>query len=771
MISDRTNSVSPFDPQDTWDNYEKSEQDFADNYSSPTNFYNNQNDKSSQDSILKAFHQSDILRSLKNESNADFSKSRNMLGLQNKQVYEESVNQNILPQSIREENFLDDFFVGSLHVEHQSKQGIFTDRLGNNFEIWENQLPPAERDHGTTANSTSDRRLERLQGYDINVQKKKTEVVGLVNPGETSSHHQSSQVRGNELEYNSREAFFNQNGLQPAQEFEQKRDDLYDGYNYKAGHASRVFTLEHSWRDQLTQPVRKQKASNVPDKSTRSGLNSKRRELSGPFHVKNANQNAVSAKAGRITLPQLNAATLRSECMSFENKSAHTYNMNLKTHVSESDSSTLKDGRLENEVDNQKIDHVISGPIPIVSAENIQKHREKLSVTPIPTKEWNVIKKINEGIDHLKEDDHELLEIMEKSSLKAELSAPKESFDHIRDNEVAAQDPDSLYSQTVEGGTIKSDVSQTDSKREIVGENETQDVVVAPVQQIRSDVVMGVSDSQHHENDRFQAEIGNQIQAKNVLKNEKQYIDRNDLKDSSHIGKASTLTKIVLPLNDRATHAIQRPGYSSNMMESFTINKQETLEETKRNNENNKEQNAELYQNVELQLQQHVQETDREEQDMYYQKELIQSHVTQKQLEAKSFKKNSPEASTFTRTNDMTNQNAQNVHLKQQVVSSLSKGGTVDTDRIHTPHEQNWRMQESVVEPITKLSEDRSTPCRIPSRSVNSTPVRFLSNVQSESKREDSSCFSSRMTPTLKIDALARSQTYSSREQNNSDNC
>tara|TARA_B100000482_G_C12613887_1_gene300360 strand:+ start:5679 stop:8195 length:2517 start_codon:yes stop_codon:yes gene_type:complete len=824
MISDRRNSVSPYDPQDTWNNYEKASEDFSEKYySAPENYYINQKNQTSEESILKAFHQSDILRSLKNSSATDFSKSRNMLGLQNKQANEEAINANILPRSIRQENFLDEFFVGSLNVEHQSKQGSFTDRLGNSFEIWENQLPPAERDYGTTADGTSDRRLERLQGYDINVERKKTEVAGDVNPAETPSHVQSSQVRGNELEYNSREAFFNQNGLQPVQEFEQKRDDLYDGYNYKSGHASRVFSLEHSWRDQLSQPVRKQKSSNIPEKSTRSGLNSKRKEISGPFHVKNANSNAISAKAGTITLPYLNQATLRSECMSVVNKSAHTYDMNLSTHLSESDSSVLKVGRLEDQVDNSKIDNVMNGPVPIVSAENIQKHREKLSVTPIPTKEWNIIQQINQGIDHLKEDDRELLEIMENSSLKAELSAPKESFDHVRNNELAAKDPASLYSQTVEASKIDSDVTQTDSKREIVNENEIQDVTVAPVQHVRSDIVMGMSDSKHHENNRFHledkgqtlsgeitigpqddkqsentrysTEHGKQLQAKNIIKNEKKYIDRDDLKDSSHLGRSSKLTKIVLPLNDRAAHAIERPGYSSTMMEGFTINRREMLEETNRNNENNKEQNVELFEGskiygeqvsrkeeedalyvrtqqstheVSTKLQQSVHETEREENDIYYQQELKQSHVPHKQLESKLITKDQPEASTFLRTNNMTIHNAQNTQLTQEVVSSLSTGGTIDTDRIHAPNEQNWSKHESTVQQTTKLSEDRSTPCRVPSRSVNSTPVRLSSTVQVESKRElDSACSVSRWTPTLRIDGSTRHNTYSSRDNDN----
>lgn len=823
MISDRTNSVSPYDPQDTWDKYEKSEAEFSDNYySAPKNFYSNMNDKSSQEAIVKAFHQSDVLKALKNNASTDFSKSRNMLGLQNKQSNEEAINQNILPKPIREENFLDEFFVGSLNVENQYKSGSFTDRLGNNFEIWENQLPPAERDYGTTANNTSDRRLERLQGYDINVERKKTEVTGHVNPAEPSSHFQSTKVRGNELEYNSREAFFNQNGLQPVQEFEQKRDDLYDGYNYKAGHDSRVFSLEHSWRDQLCQPTRHKKSSNIPDKPTHTGLNSKRKELSGPFHVKNANTNAISAKAGRITLPLLNEATLRSECLSVVHKSAHAYDLNVSPHLSESDSSALKDGRLEDQVENSKVDNVINGPVPIVSTEIIQKHRENASATPIPTKEWNIIKQISQGIDHLKEDDHELLEIMENSSLKAEVGSPKESFDHIRNNELAAKDPNALYSQTIEASQLNSDLTQTESKREIEHENDIHEIAVVPVQNVRSDVEIGTSDSKEHENNRFHLEdkgqslpgkiaIGSQddkesentrysteygetLQAKNTIKEEKKYIQRDNLKDSSNLGKSSKLTKIVLPLNDRATHAIDRPGYSSNMMESFTINKQEFLEETKRNNENSKKHNAELLKGskihgeqlsrkeeeedvyartqqstheIDMRLQQHVNETDRQENDIYYQKELRQSHVPHKQLDSKAFVKNSPEAATFIRTNNMMVQNAQNIHLKQEVVDSLSTGGTVDTDRIHTPHEQNWKKQESLVQQATKLSEDRSTPCRAPSRSLNSTPIRVTPVLQVESNRElDRACPTSRWTPTVRIDGSRRPHTYSSRDQN-----
>ena len=250
MQSDRSNTSSPFNPDDTWDNDVDPIDYSQERYISVKNTYN-QMKPASEDQILKAFSQSPAMRQIMTDSNqVQYSQSRELLRTQNKQRLEEPINNNILPYSVRNEGFVDDYFVGSLNVEDQYMTGTMKDRLGNTFEVWESEMPPADHDYKSTSNTSNDRHLQRLQGYDIYNEKKKTEVQGVVNPAEPMSFTQETKLRSNEMEINGRETFFNQNGLQPAQEFDDNRD-MYDGYNLKSGHETRTFPLEHSWRNQL----------------------------------------------------------------------------------------------------------------------------------------------------------------------------------------------------------------------------------------------------------------------------------------------------------------------------------------------------------------------------------------------------------------------------------------------------------------------------------------------------------------------------------------
>ena len=172
MQSDRSKSTSPFDPDDTWDNEIEAVDYSKERYNSVTNLYNKMK-PANEEQILKAFSQSSAMRQIMMDSgNVQYSKSRDLLRTQNKQKLEEPINNNILPYSVRNEGFVDEYYVGTLNVENQVISGSMTDRLGNVYEVWESEMPPADHDYKSTSNISNDRHLQRLQGYDIYNEKK-----------------------------------------------------------------------------------------------------------------------------------------------------------------------------------------------------------------------------------------------------------------------------------------------------------------------------------------------------------------------------------------------------------------------------------------------------------------------------------------------------------------------------------------------------------------------------------------------------------------------
>tara|TARA_B100001741_G_scaffold313185_2_gene318454 strand:- start:581 stop:2776 length:2196 start_codon:yes stop_codon:yes gene_type:complete len=731
MQSDRSKSTSPFNPDDTWDNEVEAVDYSKERYNSITNSYN-QMKPASEDQILKAFSQSSAMRQIMMDSgNVHYSKSRDLLRTQNRQKLEEPINNSILPYSVRNEGFVDDYYVGSLNVEDQVVTGSMTDRLGNVYEVWESQMPPADHDYKSTSATSNDRHLQRLQGYDIYNEKKKTEVKGVVNPAEPMPSVQDAKLRQNEMEFNGREAFFNQNGLQPVQEFDDNRD-MYDGYNWKAGHETRTFPLEHSWRNQLCTSEARRKASLLPEQNTVQGLPSRRKEKCKIFAVKNANATVISAKSARLTLPVVSEAGMRSDTCGIFGKARHIAEGNSDgAKLSNVDSIAIQQGRLEVAHEPQKSDQMFDGPVPMASIEQINAQREQDAINPKATREWHMIQKIAEGIDHMGQDDTELCEIMQSADINHEASSMPESFDHIANKELASKEASALTSQVYEASTST-------------------------------------------------------LSAKPQIKSEKAYINRKPM-SSTIVEAQKQSANVQLPKTDRATHVIHRPAYSQTFVSSHTL-ENKVLPQTKRNNHakeeerydgltaprihaeqlSKKQEENDLYSREEnphsqnsYRLMKNVVETEREEDDTYYREQHGESNVLSRQMESHIVPTTSVEHQTYQRTNAM-HSSIPLESMRNQPVDSLGSAGTTETDRLQSVHPQNWRKQESLVIAETKQRKDRCTPVRVPSRNI-STPIRMTPQLQVESKRESAKC-NERMTPTIhnqvprSIPALSRDE-------------
>lgn len=661
--------TSPFDPNKTWDNYSSMDKSYSERYTGTQNKYTTMQ-PASQESIINAFVQSDAISVLK-ESGTPFVRP-NIVALQNKHMHDEKTNVNILPYSIHTEGMVDSHYVGSLNVESHFQNGSMTDRLGNVFEVWESQMPPPDKDYRSTANTSSDRRLERLQGYNINEEKKKKEVEGIVHPAEPSKRFQNTQVRNEGLEINSRETFFNKNGLQPAPEREESRN-MYDGYNLKASHETRAPTLEHSWRDELSKPVSVRQMANLPDKGTTNGTVSKRNELACPFSIKKANPsnpNALSGKLSKLTLPVVASATLRSKCTNVTHKSAHSHSGD-SIIASDTDSNIVKTGRLEQQTAPNKAESITKLPVVVGVLDHQNLMRENDAVKPQPSKEWNVMQQILQGIDHLNEDDCELQEIMNKSTLNLDMPALPESIDHNVDTREFVL-PKSDVDHIASGAQLPSKIELNGSDVKAVTHTKRSHVSQFQRSSIPSKIELNGSD------------------VKVVTHAKRSHV--------SHFQQSSIPSNIRILIDDRASYEVARPAHAAELGQKIQT---QQIQQTHRNKA------VENIPNIQANTNHTVFPTQRE--------------------------KEQEEDCTYSRTNSMHSNTAE--PMRAVHLNGFGSSGTTDTDRIHTPHSQNWRKTESRVDSNNHMQNDRSTPCRMPSRS-SSTPVRLIPDVQVESKRE-----------------------------------
>lgn len=688
MQSDRSANASPFDPDDTWDTYE--ERSFADQlYTNPTNMYANASAARSE-AIVEAFSQSGAIQALKNNA-SPYSRSRGHVRLQNQQSLEERTNPNVLPYTVRPENNVGVDLVGSLNVENQMLSGNFTDRLGNTFEVWESQFPPAEKDYKSTASASSDRRLERLQGYNLTDDSRhKSEVEGIVHPGDPVNYVHDTKLRMNNMEMNNRDTYFNKNGLQEEAKVDNNRE-MYDGYNLKHGHASRTLPLQHSWRDQLSQPVAQRAGSNLPENRMPTAVKTKRKELTQPFHIKKANPVAVSAKSATLTLPFVSAASLRSEEVVIQPKAAHapTNFPVVKGHV---DSKAVANGRLEASMQPKAFgDSGIQGPIAMGSLDHQDLQRENHAVAPVATREWNMIKQMAQGIDHMAQDDTEIETIT--SNLLGDARAPDQNFDHVADKEKLALDPSALHSLS-EGNVVPAAVavSATDVKEVSVQRSD----VAVDAQSLPSDIKVSATDSKTVYDVRSSYEHGPKLDAEQVITdNNRQQKAEPSLKSIEHP---------VAPMNGCTQLKPEKPlAKRTNAPESTTGRRVVAFPTVKTTPEEAFARQAAGH----------------------------TSHAPQ--VHAEHTPTTEPEHATFARTN------APVAHMQEPIrtlpEAGSASGGLHVTDRIHTPHARDWRKNDKLVAQNTVLSADRSTPVRIPSRST-STPARWTPSVQVESRRE-----------------------------------
>lgn len=751
MISDRvTQNMSPFNPDDTWDNY--TETDFSKEVHTRTNNKYEADAVASSEAIIQAFNSSNAVQLLRDASKP-LNYGNTMLSTQYMETRENKTNPNILAKSIRTENMVNEDF--SLGVNYQVKSGTVQDRLGNMFEIWESQMPPADHDYTSTAQSSSDRRLEHIQGYDIKMEKKKSEVSGIVHPAEPSSYSHRTQVMKNEMEMNSREAFFNQNGLQPVQEFEQSRE-MYDGYNLKAGHENRAPKLEHSWRSDIYAETPKRASSNLPNTNMAKGLASKRKEACGKFVVKDANKTlpiGVSAKSAKLSLPVVNEATMRSQ-RSNKKMTPQITQGNIAQVASSSDQSIQKYGRLEISVEPKKTVETLEGPVPIASVEHVNTMRENTATAPKASREWSMIQQIAQGIDEMKADDTELKEIWDKSTLRGEAAAVHQSFDHIADHEMLARAPH--QSQIHEASTIASSVhvSGTDVKEvehtrkdtiaqaaaqksvvEVTGtdskqvendrfayinsngpkldsqqEMRTEDrkvkegaiihSIIAPEVKVSSHVTIDPNDRQQH---GLMSQKSILHEAKPVsstvqIGEEKGYLHRTGHMEGTSQVNSSRLASHQIPMEDRATYNVNRPGFYESNANMFDRN--ESLPETNRN-QSNKFNDSKQFP---------VDAT---------------SIISQHQLTR-------VESGSFARTNSGHINHRSSIPAQQHIHSNA---GMETLDRIHVPNKPDWRKNDALVQQGTTLSDDRSLGARAPSRTL-ATPTRITPVPSMEKNRE-----------------------------------
>ena len=266
------------------------------------------------DTLVQTFAHSNAVQALTEES-APFGHGRNMLVMQNKHSMFDPHNTNILPMSTRVpgSNTTDEHYLGNLGVETQFKAGTMVDRLGNEYDIWESELPPPDKDYSSIAPASSQRHLERCMGADPNFyDRPKKEVTGLTNPAEPRGDDFYKEELQNVAELHGRDTFFNQSGMQQSAAIDTGRDNLYSGYNMKTEYSKLVHPVQHCWRATQVAEVH---ATAEPVAATGSTLRNSqpttRKEQSSAFS-RSPNKTAVSVRPAMVALPFLPAASLRA---------------------------------------------------------------------------------------------------------------------------------------------------------------------------------------------------------------------------------------------------------------------------------------------------------------------------------------------------------------------------------------------------------------------------------------------------------------------------
>lgn len=430
-----------YDPHDTWDQYTgKTKPHVPKPVEKPAIVYAS-DPPASEEALVKAFANSNASQALRED--VPFDDGRKMLRMQRKDLEHQAYNQNILPMSgTRPEHTIDEFFVGgTLGVEDRFKAGTMVDRLGNEFEVWESQIPPPDKDYSSIAPSSSQRHLERCQGADPKFyDRPKREVSDKINPAEPRGDGFYKRERSEVAELKGRSTFFNQAGLQPPASFDTTRTQ-YDGYNVRTDYKNQVVPVEPCWRASLSKDATKGAEPIVSGASVRSRASSKKTEVGNAFQRAPNRTSTVSANVARITLPYVAAASLRSQQMS-ESKGVRSAHSAVEARRSgETIDHTLK----SDAVNPQDEARGLLGPVQFTNSltdtearDHIQRDNEHL-VKPVPTRSWDLVKQFAADVDHMAGDDAEISHIQHQVALRAETtSAPtREDVDRATNDELS----------------------------------------------------------------------------------------------------------------------------------------------------------------------------------------------------------------------------------------------------------------------------------------------------------------------------------------------
>lgn len=444
--SGRDQNIADSDANDTWDKYvPQSHAQHTGKKETPTTF---SGPKASSESMVKAFASSNAMAALNDPES--FGNGHKTMRLQSKQRSHDAHEQNILPfMATSTLTTPETYYLGGPDAVEREKTGKFVDRLGNEFEIYENKLPPPNKDYSSCAANTSNRHLERCQGGNpYFTDRPKKEVRHVTNPAEPRGDGQYESERKNVEELKGRQTYFNKAGMQPSAKFDTRRDQ-YDGYNVKTDYKDLVHNVEPTWRATVIseQKVRSEPATTLrPSPSAEVYL--RRTEGVGTYRRKPmGTAPAVRAGQARISLPYISEATPRSmaRCEGSERQAAHVaYGSNATARVLDTiekpEAVAIENKRAEASVaqksadpvvvverdDAQAIDDMKNGAMPLAFTANLtdttrnDTDRENTMVAPKPSRDWHLIQQMMEDVDRQGNDDAEIDEITKYAASNVE---------------------------------------------------------------------------------------------------------------------------------------------------------------------------------------------------------------------------------------------------------------------------------------------------------------------------------------------------------------
>jgi hypothetical protein len=707
------------------------------------------------DSIVQAFSNSNAMQILREDSRQTNSNSK-FVGIQNMNHITERANANILPQSFKTEHMASQQF-STLGVENRVETGKVKDRLGRTYKVMESQLPPPNKDYRNTSAATSDRRLEKM-GVFVKEEKKKQEVLGSVNPAETPEYIQRGNVLKNNMEMNNRDTFFNKNGLQPIPEFEQSRD-MYDGYNLKSGHHSRTAPLEYSWREHHCQEAGVRKSSTLPESTTQTGIPSKRREISETFRVKNANASnalSIAARQTAITLPILKEASIRCDVMPESRMPKSTVDGQNTSVLATHNALAIEEGRLEEDLNVTKnIGNSVDMMGPSSHVDHLNELRQKGAVQPKPSREWNVIRKIAESIDHEKDDDKEIETILNESNTNAGAFKVYQATDGMNRIEMQEQLPTEVAIQQVEATNLKSDVTQNETREMNMVENSIDQTVTASAHKALINV--NGTDSQYvHHTMSDAIDGGMHMDPKNTIQeNDREQEGNSAQKDISSVF-APIKSDLILNDNDRQQSgkvgqtSVQQPEQYMNA----EINISKERDQINRTQKGHMEQSVSnvtkvslptieratlnarrphMFKEANVQVQSKPEAPQKLENALYAYTNNGSMTENVDVMKPDIHEKERAEDAMYSRVNNM-HATSYQPSMNAEHDKSLMNGGVNSIDRVTPVYKQDWRRNEKRVF-STQIKEERSVPNRSPSRTLMSQ-ARVTPLLQYESKRE-----------------------------------